>query len=103
MKNWKIIVITLLLTVLYVVSVQQALGGLRYLYRVEPQMMAPAEARPAAIKTDSDKHGATRVILTPSDTSQPLYYVLVKESFYDNRPRRPAHPLGAKADRQIIR
>ena len=39
MKNWIIIVITLLLTALYVMSVRQALGGLRYLHRVEPRMI----------------------------------------------------------------
>lgn len=64
MKNWIIIVITLLLTALYVMSVQQALGGLRHLHRVEPRMMAPAEAQMAAIETGNDKHGATRVPLT---------------------------------------
>ena len=47
-------------------------------------MMAPAEAQMAAVETNYDKHGARRVTLTPSDTTQPLYYVLVKESFYDN-------------------
>ena len=31
--------ITLLLTALYVMSVRQALGGLRYLHRVEPRMI----------------------------------------------------------------
>ena len=36
MKNWIIIVITLLLTALYVMSVRQALGGLRYLHRHVP-------------------------------------------------------------------
>jgi hypothetical protein len=49
MKNWIIIVITLLLTALYVMSVRQALGGLRYLHRVEPRMMVPAEAQMAAV------------------------------------------------------
>ena len=39
MKNWIIIVITLLLTALYAVSVRQALGGLRYLHRVKPRMI----------------------------------------------------------------
>ena len=94
MKNWKIIVITLLLTALYVMSVRQALGGLRYLHRVEPRMMAPAEAQMAAIETDNDKHGARRVTLTPNDTTQPLYYVLVKESFYDNLQDYKMWPAG---------
>ena len=42
-KSWKIVLATLLLTALYVVSVQRALGGRRHLYRVEPEMVAPAE------------------------------------------------------------
>ena len=94
MKNWIIIVITLLLTALYAVSVRQALGGLRYLHRVEPRMMAPAEAQMAAVETDNDKHGATRVTLTPNDNTQPLYYVLVKESFYDNLQDYKMWPAG---------
>ena len=39
MKNWIIIVITLLLTAFYVMSVRQALDGLRYLHRMEPRMI----------------------------------------------------------------
>lgn len=92
--NKHVILATLLLTALYVVSVREALGGLRYLYRVEPRMMAPAEARMAAVGTDSDKQGATRVTLTPGDTSRPLYYVLVKESFYDNLQDYKMRPAG---------
>ena len=95
MKTWiYVILATLLLTALYVVSVREALGGLRYLHRVEPRMMAPAEAQMAAVETDSDKHGARRVTLTPSDTTQPLYYVLVKESFYDNLQDYKMRPAG---------
>ena len=94
MKNWIIIVITLLLTALYVMSVRQALGGLRYLHRVEPRMTVPAEAQMAAVETDNDKHGATRVTLTPNDNTQPLYYVLVKESFYDNLQDYKMWPAG---------
>lgn len=37
MKKIVIVLATLVLTVLYVVSVREALGGLRYLYRVEPR------------------------------------------------------------------
>jgi len=65
MKNWIIIVITLLLTALYAVSVQQALGGLRHLYSVEPQMMAPTEAQMAAVETDND----LMVVYTHLDSS----------------------------------
>ena len=75
-------------------SVRQALGGLRYLHRVEPRMMAPAEAQMAAVETDNDKHGATRVTLTPNDNTQPLYYVLVKESFSDNLQDYKMWPAG---------
>ena len=39
MKNWIIIVIILLLTALYVMSVRQALGGLRYLHRWVPRLI----------------------------------------------------------------
>jgi len=94
MKKIVIVLVTLVLTALYVVSVREALGGLRHLYRVEPPMIAPAEAQTAAIETDSDKHGAARVTLTPRDTTQPLYYVLVKESFYDNLQDYKMWPAG---------
>lgn len=94
MKKIVIVLVTLVLTALYVVSVREALGGLRHLYRVEPPMIAPAEAQTATIETDSDKHGAARVTLTPRDTTQPLYYVLVKESFYDNLQDYKMWPAG---------
>lgn len=80
----KLIIATLLLTVLYVVSVREALGGLRYLYRVEPEMMVPAGALTAVVTTAEGADGNCRVTITPKDSTQTLYYVLVKESFYDN-------------------
>ena len=56
---------------------------------------SPKDAQMAAVETDNDKHGATRVTLTPNDnTQQPLYYVLVKESFYDNLQDYKMWPAG---------
>jgi len=75
--------------------------------RGAPRMMAPAEAQMAAVETDNDKHGATRVTLTPNDNTQPLYYVLVKESFSDNLQDYNGLPgcccMGARACRRPTR
>lgn len=94
MKYWKIILATLLLTALYVVSVREALGGLRHLYRVEPAMVAPGEATMATVAVDPVGDGAVRVTMTPADTTRTLYYVLVKESFYDNLQDYKMRPAG---------
>lgn len=105
-KSGKIVLATLLLTALYVVSVQRALGGRRHLYRVEPEMVAPAEARVAAVSVVSGKTGEPNVVIEPRptkkdtlgsavrDSIETLYYVLVKESFYDNLQDYKMWPAG---------
>lgn len=73
--NIYVILTTLLLTAFYVVSVQRAVGGQCYLHRVEPQMLAPAEARMATVTVDSGGRGEGSVTVTPKDSTVPLYCV----------------------------